>query len=223
MTRLVVLLAFILGTGIADVATPLPTQLLPVDEASKDESFAEFWKRLDRAVREKDADYVVSIVSPNIKLSFGGEYGAESFKKWWFTPGTETNGSTIWIELGDILAMGATREPWGPGPGRFVAPYVFSRWPDAYDAFEYVAVIKDQAPLRAEPKSDGAVLANLHYDILLVTQSRVDGSSEWNQVETLTGQAGYVRSAHVRSPIDYRAFFELIDGAWKMTIFVAGD
>ncbi len=223
MTRLVGVLALILGGGLADVNMPPPPKLLPVNEVSQNESFATFWKRLDRAVREKDAEYVLSIVEENIKLSFGGRYGAEAFREWWLMPGTETDGSTIWIELGEILAMGATQEPWAPGSPRFVAPYVFSRWPDAYNAFEYVAVVRDQAPLRAESKPDGAVVANLSYDILRVTQWRVNGSSDWNQVETLSGQTGYIRSAHVRSPIDYRVYFEKIDGAWTMTIFVAGD
>jgi hypothetical protein len=29
--------------------------------------------------------------------------------------------------------------------------------------------------------------------------------------------------AYVRSSVDYRALFNLIDGRWRMTAFVAGD
>lgn len=223
LTRTFGLLAIILRVVLLDVGPPPQTKLLPVDEAAQDESFLAFRTRLQRALREKDADYVLGIVAPDIKLSFGGSYGTEDFKRWWLTPGTETTGSTIWIELGDILAMGATQESYRGSPIRYVAPYVFSRWPDEYDAFEYVAVVRDQVPLRAEPKPDGAVVANLSYDILRVTESRVNDSSDWNKVETISGQTGYVRSSDIRSPIDYRAFFEKIDGAWKMTIFIAGD
>jgi len=34
---------------------------------------------------------------------------------------------------------------------------------------------------------------------------------------------GYVRVSETRSPLDYRAVFELVDGKWKLSAFVAGD
>jgi hypothetical protein len=37
------------------------------------------------------------------------------------------------------------------------------------------------------------------------------------------GRQGYVHSRYLRSPIDYRASFTLIDGQWRMTSSIAGD
>ena len=195
---------------------------MPVDEAHADESFAEFRVRLQRALREKDADHVLSIVGPDIKLSFGDSYGIEDFKKSWLTPGMTTNGSDIWTELGEVLALGGTFQTHGD-ERVFIAPYVFDRFPDAYDSFEYAAVITEKAPLRETPTSDAPAIAELSYDIVRVLDERPGGTSEWMEVQAVAGSRGFLRATHVRSPIDYRAFFEKHDGQWKMTIFLAGD
>lgn len=43
------------------------------------------------------------------------------------------------------------------------------------------------------------------------------------KVTTDKGVIGYVSGKYVRSPIDYRAFFQQVDGKWQLTAFVAGD
>jgi hypothetical protein len=45
----------------------------------------------------------------------------------------------------------------------------------------------------------------------------------WARVQLGDGRTGYMWHAYVRSPVDYRALFNLVDGRWKMTAFVAGD
>jgi hypothetical protein len=45
----------------------------------------------------------------------------------------------------------------------------------------------------------------------------------WVHVQLGDGRTGYMWHAYVRRPIDYRALFNLIDGRWRMTAFVAGD
>ena len=47
--------------------------------------------------------------------------------------------------------------------------------------------------------------------------------SEWTRIKLRDGRTGYISSRYVRSPIDYRAVFNKMDGRWRMTAFVAGD
>jgi hypothetical protein len=42
-------------------------------------------------------------------------------------------------------------------------------------------------------------------------------------VKDAKGNKGFVLARDVRSPIDYRAYFEKHKGKWQMTVFVAGD
>jgi hypothetical protein len=42
-------------------------------------------------------------------------------------------------------------------------------------------------------------------------------------IETLGGKKGYVKGEFVRSPIDYRAGFDKVDGKWKLRLFLARD
>jgi hypothetical protein len=51
----------------------------------------------------------------------------------------------------------------------------------------------------------------------------VGGDGLWSHVRVGDGRTGYVWHAYVRSPIEERAVFNLIDGRWRMTAFVAGD
>jgi hypothetical protein len=43
------------------------------------------------------------------------------------------------------------------------------------------------------------------------------------RVKLAGGQQGYIASAYVRSPLDYRIVFEKRQGRWLITTLVAGD
>jgi hypothetical protein len=34
---------------------------------------------------------------------------------------------------------------------------------------------------------------------------------------------GFVALQYIRSPVDYRAYFQKSGGRWRMTLFIAGD
>lgn len=55
----------------------------PVDEAAKDASFLAFRAKLIAAAERHDANYVLRIIDPQIKLGFGGDDGIANFKKIW--------------------------------------------------------------------------------------------------------------------------------------------
>ena len=105
----------------------------------------------------------------------------------------------------------------------FVAPYVFSRWPQSADSFEHVAVVGDRVNIRAAPRADAESAGVSSFEILPLARRSEPTPEEWTAV-TLAGQKiGYIASRFVRSPIGYRAFFSRQDGRWQTLMFLAGD
>ena len=205
-------------------------QLLPVDEASEDESFELFRAELMQAVENEDTEFLLDVVSPDIITGFGRRSGIEDFKE----RGIENSESQLWQELGTVLKLGgefkADASQSGEGLPTFVAPYVFSAWDGrTYRAYDYYAVVDDTAVLREAPDATSEPVAALSHHILEVSQDesiRVGPDSyeySWYKVRTTTGTEGFVAAQSVRSPIDYRAFFEKQDNRWIMTVFLAGD
>jgi hypothetical protein len=190
-------------------------QLLPVDDAATRPDFFSFRAQLQRDVARHDVNALLSVVAPDIKASFGGDDGIDDFRRMWRLGEAD---SRLWEELGAVLALGGTFS----GPETFVAPYTFSRWPDALDAFEHVAVIGANVRLRAAPKADASTLRTVSFVVLpLARAAGVPGDEAWQAVQLGSGFA-YIASRFVRSPIGYRATF-MFRGRWQLVSFLAGD
>lgn len=199
-------------------ATPAPAArsrtLLPVDEAAALPEFFTFRAWLLQVVARRDTAALLEIVDPDIKNGFGGDDGKVAFEREWRP---SSAGSKVWETLAAVLALGGRRS----GEDGFIAPYVFAVWPDGVDGFEHVAVIGDRVRVRRAPRADAAVLAVVSFTVL---KRRDDQAPEaWTPVIAPDGRAGYISSQHVRSPIDYRAFFTKKDGRWRMVMLLAGD
>jgi hypothetical protein len=204
---------------IASIAQGQSAKLQPVDEATKDPSFFAFRARLLKALARKDANYLISILDPQIKTDFGGGGGVADFKKAWHP---ERPNSQVWSELVSVLALGGSFDN-----GSFSAPYVYSKFPDEFDAYEYQAVIEDGVRVRREPNTTSGVIRTLSFEIVKVVveppKENSAAKGQWLAVELGDGQKGFIAKEYLRSPIDYRAIFEKKNGKWLMTAFVAGD
>ena len=206
----------------ASAAQAQVAKLLPTDDAARDAGFFIFRARLQEAVARHDTAAVLDAVDPNIRVGFAGKDGSAAFReKWKLQDGDR---SPLWAELGTVLALGGGFR----GEGSFAAPYVFSRWPEALDAFEHVAVLGTDVRVRSTPSLDGKILASLSFDVLRLSQagrSRLTPAQmkEWTAVELAGGRTGYVASRYVRSSAGYRALFNKVNGRWRMTALVAGD
>lgn len=196
----------------------LPSQavsvLKPVDAAAKDPSFLAFRTQLLKIIERKDAKALLAVVNKDIKASFGMENGIEDFKTMWGLNKPAT--SQLWAELSKVVTMGGSFS----NKTTFVAPYVFSEWPENQDAFENWAVIANNVNIRAKPSTRAAVLKKVSYEILPIEFSE---NKQWVTVKLDQGKKGYIASQYIRSSVDYRAFFEKIKGSWQMTVFIAGD
>ena len=179
-----------------------------VDEAAKDPSFAAYRDQLLAAVRARDAKTVLALSDPNIRTSFGGDGGSAALE--------QALKEETWGELEQILSLGGTfRE------GMFWAPYVYAAWPESQDAFETLAVIGDDVPLRESADANAPVIATLSRD--LVTRASAPGAGgAWTKVKTADGKTGFVESKPSH-PVGYRAGFMKTKDGWRMNAWVAGD
>jgi hypothetical protein len=198
-----------------------PSSMLPqnlprldrIDEASRRPDFVTFRQQLRSAIARRDVSAVLRVVDPQIKLGFGGDDGVDALKR-----KLENSESDVWKELEEVLELGGTFQE----SDTFVAPYVFSRWPESCDSFEHVAVIGSSVRIRARPALSAPVVATVSYAILKLGP---DGYSDepWIGVRLPDGRPGFVDAKFARSPIDYRAAFKFENGRWRMIFFAAGD
>ena len=211
------LVASCLGLMLAFPVISQAVSLLPVDEATKQPDFFTFRAQLQVAVAKRDKAAVLAVVSKNIKNGFGDNNDINHFKKLW---AIDKPNSKLWETLGTVLALGGGFSK----DGSFSAPYISSHWPAVgdLDAFENIAIIGDKVNVRKTPNPNGEVLQTLSYEI--VPLDSVDrGNDQWVAIKLPNGKKGYVARNFARSAVDYRVFFEKVEGRWQMTMLLAGD
>ena len=111
-------------------------KLNPVDEAPVDTVFFLFREKLLDIIRQKDLVALLSNMKDNAKVSFGDpQEGPAGFVEIWGldTPAKAKN-SEVWKHLENALNLGGQ---FRDKRSTFIAPYVYSSFPDDYDAFEY--------------------------------------------------------------------------------------
>jgi hypothetical protein len=207
------------ATGVdAAGARSAPPVLRPLDEADRQGDFFTFRARLQVAVAARDSSAVLADVHPAIKNSFGGNDGIDEFRRSW---NLSDAASPFWVELAAVLALGGTFSD----DSTFVAPYVFSRWPDDSDAFEHVAILGRGVRARAAPTLDALPLTSLDFAIVPLAREAPGSPADpdWTAIRLADGRAAWVASRLTRSPIAYRAIFSRRDGRWQLVTFIAGD
>ena len=177
------------------------------------------------AIARHNGNELLAAIDPKVRTSFGNAGGIAEFRRFWKLEGKDGDAwsaSRIWSELGAVLALGGSFDP---RKGTFVAPYVFSRWPEKYDAFEHVAIVASRVRVRSAPRANADVLGQLSFTIVPLAKlsKPLPEGNPWTAVKLLDGRTGYVSSAFVRSPTGYRGIFARSGGRWRLTTFVAGD
>jgi hypothetical protein len=219
--KLKLVFPFILLLVISSVTHGQSKKLLPVDQADKDPTFFVFRARLFRAIQQKDAKFIYSILDEKIENDFGGGVGIPNFKSTWRL---ERSNSPFWNELLWVLSLGGRFDE---SAHSFSAPYLFNGYPEGADEFETGAIIEDGVRVRKEPTTQSEVIKTLSFEIVGVSDWEVKPNTrdkrDWVKVKLEDGQSGYIAAEYIRSPIDYRAVFEKKKGKWLMTAFIAGD
>jgi hypothetical protein len=195
-------------------------RLLPVDESDRDPTLIDYLERLQLAIKHREPERLVELVSNQVYNGIGKEEGVRKFAEYWKVDAID---SEIWDVLQPILDLGGgfVRSEKGV---QYCAPYVFTEFPVNLDIFDYGAVIVDTTQLMSEPSSSSNLVATLSYHLVKIHDWRsVPDMNQtpdlfWIKVSTLDGQEGFVRRQDIRSPSEYSAcFLQNRDGSWKMT------
>jgi hypothetical protein len=217
------LTVMLVGVGLLSQSQQVQAQvakLYPVDEASRDPSFFVFRCRLLQALEQRDVAFLLTVVSPGIRNSFGDNGGVAEFQKHWRP---ERPDSQLWKTLTEVLSLGGAFED----GNTFAAPYTYSKFPDQFDAFDYGVIVGENVRVRQKGAADSPVIATLSFDIVSVldwASKQATGSSRaWIPIKLAGGSQGYVAAEFLRSPMDYRALFEKKGGKWMMMALVSGD
>jgi hypothetical protein len=200
--------------------------LRPTDQATDDPAFITFRGRLLAALATRDTAAVLSAFAPDARLSFGDDApGPEGVRRMWLGPRREMR-PTVWEALTVVLGMGSVRD--SENEAFASAPYVYNGWPEDVDPFTHAAIVGENVRVRSAPGLDGGVLATLSYAVVPVEEWTVDDPASsaprgWARIRLADGRTGFVSQSYLRSPVDYRAGFEKVNGSWRIVFFLAGD
>ena len=198
---LIAVLALGAFTSIADASPPPPRAPVfpPVDQAARDPAFLDFLENLRTLVRARDADAVAAHADPDIKLSFGGAYGRESFHQS-LSENPTFGGASYWQELQQVLDLGGVFD----APDAFCTPYIFCLpIPDCAtcDPYETLVAVEANAPIHAAPDAGSKIVATVSYAVVTM----IDNTHyPWSRVR-VPGEAtpaieGYVSPPHSAPP-----------------------
>ncbi len=214
-----VLAAAALALCLAASASAAPMIVAPPESGPADASLGALLDTLIKAAEAKDFAPFEAALTPTATASFGGDEGPEGFKRVY---GVDRPDSPFWPEFIEAAKLGGAFLQ----DDLFIVPYIAARIPEEADPYLSVIAIGEKTLLYAEPKEGAATLADVTHQVLeqidIEPADLEKTGPDFIHVKAEAG-TGYVKVAEIRSALDYRAVFEKVDGAWKLTAFVAGD
>ncbi len=191
-----------------------------IDEGRDDKQLQEFRTNLLNSVKLKKYDWVVNRIADDIKFSFGGEDGKDDLLAIWET--SPRAKEEFFEALLAAMNLGGQFQKFDD-ERYFVAPYVFSAWPEDLDAFEHVAVLGRERAVYNAADEAASVVARLSECIVKVSFS-ADAVEGWRNIAYADEKWGWIRESSTRSPIAHRAMFEKRDeNSYYLVTFIAGD
>ena len=190
----------------------------PVDESLGDPSFVVFKKDLNEAIRKHNSTFIKKILADDVQYTFGADPDRKSaqdgFLKHYKI--VEGRNSEFWNDLQSVIDLGCTKTE-----KAFSCPYVYSKWPDKFDSYTYIATVKEKTAIKVKPQSSAKTIRIADYEILkLYSDQRVDG---WYTIDLGDKKEGFVSQSEARGPTGYRAEFIKTSAGWKLKYFIAGD
>jgi hypothetical protein len=199
-------------------AEPFP-QLRPIDEATKDPQLAETRTALLAALRDRNVDFVMRYVSPNVVVERGGESGGQAWTR--LFEDLSQRGSKSgdgenqrWGGMEAALSLGGsftTSRGALLGRREFCAPYVYSAFPTPIP--EAVrgeippwALIRANVDIREQPSSTARVLKRMSYALLQAPGAEhveTPTGKKWKSVHVSEDQEGFVPADAIRDPEGY--------------------
>jgi hypothetical protein len=190
-----------------------PTRIGPVDEGTNDPSFQAFRQQLLEGVQKRDLTRVLAFISADVQVTLDArQHGLAALKSAWQL---DRSPQRFLRELETVVKLGGR---FSQSSCTFVAPYVWTEFPESLYDIDYVVVMRDQAPILARP-GVGTPVATASVGDLLVYDL---GEPGWMHVTTAEGKSGFIKRSAVRMPNAFRAYFTKIMEDWKLVGFFEG-
>nr|WP_246838469.1 SH3 domain-containing protein [Leptospira meyeri] len=220
-----VFLFFLIPTVLLPCEPFMAKTLAPIDHSAKDKSFNEFKTKFLKILKSKDRKALEEVIDKEIHFSFGAEAGKKDFLKS-FQLTEKPSTSNFWDLMEETIKLGFRQNK----EGQMVAPYFFETFPGDYDPFTHYLVVGKNVNVREDASKESKSISQLSYQIVRAEADDLDGrrlekesNCNWKKICTPQGKPGYVCDRFLRSPLDYRAFFEKKNNNWYLTIFIVGD
>lgn len=185
----------------------------PRDECAGLPGAAAFRRELSGAVEARDADALLKLAAPDVKLDFGGGFGAEELRRRLDTPD-----AALWQELAALLPLGCAAE----GQASMTIPWYFAQPIDEVDPMTGMMVTGRNVPVRVTAAADAEPVRQVSWNVVELVGGYVP-NAPFQHVATVDGTRGYIATDRLRSLIDYRLIASSRDGKWSITSLVAGD
>jgi hypothetical protein len=199
------------------LALAAPVRLRPVERCSGDAEFSQTRRQLERAVARRDVDGLISLMSDDVRFTFGAAGGREGFRALWAAAPQDR--AALWKELGQAMQLGCAKAIDSQGREYRAMPAMFVTGGELDGFSSWVA--RPGATLRSKP--NGRASVNMHLPAWTVLDDVEHDGGAWIEAHTPKGRRGYILIEQARSLIDYRIVFGRRDGRWRITAFVAGD
>lgn len=200
-----------IGAALA-LAVATPHLLPPVEQCGGDPGFIRLRSQLEKAVSGRDLHELATLMSDDVRISFGGGLGKEAFAQRW--TGSASDRELLWKELSKAIRLGCSKAVDGAGKEYRAMPAMFVTGDD-FDGFSTWVALPGAA-VRSGPKASAPIRRRLAAWTVLEDVEHDGGN--WIKVSN-----GYIATSQVRSLLDYRIIFGRRDGKWRITAFVAGD
>ncbi|MEO1968335.1 MAG: hypothetical protein ABGW87_06440 [Sphingomonadaceae bacterium] len=173
-----------------------------------------FFLAFEKAVQKRDADALLSLTDPNVKLDFGGSKGIGAFRE-----RLADKQGQLWDELDALTILGCAHAK----NGDMVMPWYAAQPMDDIDTANAMIVVGADVPLLQAPNANAPKVATETWDAVTLTDG-YHPDAEYLKVKTPSGKEGYMEADMLRSPLDYRLRVSPAAGnQWHIVSFVKGD
>ncbi len=205
--------------GDADAVAAAPTPAAPQGRFEPRNECIElpgakaFFLALENAVRMRDANLLLSNTSADVQLDFGGGAGLVTLRE-----RLSDKDGQLWRALDSATMLGCARAD----NGEMVMPWYAAQPMDDLDPTRSMIVTGKDVPLRSAAAADGPQLATVSWDAVALTDG-LDPAGTFQKVTLADGTQGYIETAMLRSPLDYRLRVAPVGDGWQIVSFVNGD
>ena len=195
-----------------------PGAFAPRDDCLKTPGARAFKATLRGAIARRDARALAQLAAEDVRLDFGGGAGRAELRSRLTGP----KGAELWRELAEAANLGCAMSA-----GDMVFPWLFAQDLGDVDSFDALVTTGPAVPLYRRADSRLAPIARLNWQLVIAQGDGLAADADKRPLRRISvigsRLEGYVPTASLRSPVDYRLLVSRAGAGWRITAFVAGD